>query len=133
MVEPRKRIRQVLHSIYPLGYRIKAKSLDRETMNQKVFIEIIEGLKKLEDRSDFMASELGLDMTMYDDQFFAIIDNLFKLNFSKEQQALIQLYLYQLVPDKDWDGTIVLKVDKGEQTVNFKTPVDVWNVIKKLG
>lgn len=132
MVEPRKILRKTLYSILPLSYRIVQKTPDRETMNKKLFIEVLNGLKQIEDRRDFMESEIGMDMTAYEDQFFTIIENLFKIAFSKDKLALIQLYLYQLVPDKEWDGTITIEVGKEEKVVNFKSPEDVWNVINKL-
>jgi hypothetical protein len=132
MVEPRKILRKTLYSILPLSYRIVQKTPDRETMNKKLFIEVLNGLKQIEDRRDFMESEIGMDMTAYEDQFFTVIENLFKMAFSKEQLALIQLYLYQLIPDKEWDGTITVEEGKQEKIVNFKSPEDVWNVIKKF-
>ena len=132
MIEPKKRIRQTLYSIYPLSYRIKPLTPDREVMEKKLFIEILEGLKRIDERRDFMHSEIGMDMTVYEDQFFQVIENLLKIHFSKEQLALIQMYLYQLVPDKDWDGTITIEKGKQEQVVPFKKPEDVWNVLKKL-
>jgi hypothetical protein len=55
-----------------------------------------------------------------------------KLHFNKEQLALIQLYLYQLVPDKDWDGTITIQKGNKEEVVPFKQPIDVWNVVSSL-
>jgi hypothetical protein len=132
MVHPRKRIRQVLHSIHPLSYRIISKSPDKETMNKKLFIGVIKQLRQIEDRRDFMAEEIGMDMTTYEDQFFRVIEDLMKMHFNKEQLALIQMYLYQLVPDKEWDGTITVEKNKKEETVPFKEPSDVWNVIKKF-
>ena len=125
-------IRGVLKSRLDLSYRIKAKEPDKETMNKKIFIEVIEGLKKIEDRKDFLAEEIGMDMTMYEDKFFNIIENLFKLVFNKAQLVLIQMYLYELVPDKEWDGTITVEVGKEEKTLPFKSAEDVWNVIKKF-
>ena len=76
-------IRGVLKSRLDLSYRIKAKEPDKETMNKKIFIDVIEELKKIEDRKDFLAEEIGMDMTMYEDKFFSIIENLFKLVFNK--------------------------------------------------
>jgi len=125
-------IRKILKSRLDLSYRIKTKEPDKETMNKKIFIEVIEGLKQIEDRKDFLVEEIGMDMTMYEDQFFNVIENLFKLVFNKSQLGLIQMYLYQLVPDKEWDGTIVVEVGKEEKTVPFKSPEDVWNVIKNF-
>ena len=118
---PKKKLRQVLHSIHPLSYRIKLKTVDKSTMEKKLFIEIISQLRKIEDRRDFMSTEIGMDMTTYEDDFFAV----------KEQLALIQMYLYQLVPDKDWDGTITIEHKKKEKIVPFKQPIDVWDVISK--
>ena len=130
-VHPKKRLRQVLFSIHPLSYRIKLKTVDRKTMEKKLFLEIIDQLRRIEDRRDFMQEEIGMDMTTYEDKFFNVIENLMKLHFNKEQLALIQMYLYQLVPDKEWDGTITIEFQKKEKTVPFKKPIDVWNVISK--
>ena len=131
---PRKKLREVLFSIHPLSYRIRIKELDKESMNKKLFVQIVKQLRKIEDRRDFMAEEIGMDMTTYEDQFFRVIEDLMKMCFNKEQLALIQMYLYQLVPDKEWDGTITVANNKSkkEETVTFKTPNDVWNVINKF-
>ena len=42
------------------------------------------------------------------------------------------MYLYQLFPDKEWDGKITVQIGKEEKEVNFKTVEEVWNVIKKF-
>jgi len=132
MINPLKRIRQTLFSIHPLSYRIKTVTPDKETMDKKLFISVLKQLRQIEERRDFMAEEIGMDMTTYEDQFFNVIENLMKMHFKKEQLALIQMYLYQLVPDKEWDGTITIENNKKEETVPFKQPEDVWDVIKKF-
>tara|TARA_B100001093_G_C26741659_1_gene976966 strand:- start:727 stop:1131 length:405 start_codon:yes stop_codon:yes gene_type:complete len=129
MIEPIKKIRQTLFSIHPLSYRIKKKTLDKASMDKKLFIEVITILKQIEERRDFMVDEIGMDVTAYEDKFFSVIENLMKMHFSKEQLALIQMYLYQLVPDKEWDGTITVTKNKVEENVPFKKPEDVWKVI----
>ena len=72
-------IRGVLKARLDVSYRIKLKDPDREVMNKKIFVEVLDQLRKIEDRKDFLAEEIGMDMTHYEDQFFAVIDNLFKL------------------------------------------------------
>ena len=67
ILNPKKRLRQVLFSIHPLSYRIKQRGLDKQSMNKNLFIEVIQQLKKIEDRRDFMNSEIGMDMTAYED------------------------------------------------------------------
>ena len=134
MVSPNKKIREVLFSLHPLSYRIKKKGLDKESMNKKLFTGVIKQLKKIEDRRDFMAEEIGMDMTAYEDQFFNVIEDLMKMSFNKSQLGLIQLYLYTLSPDKEWNGTIVVEVgeDKEEKVVKFKTPEEVWKVVTEF-
>jgi hypothetical protein len=132
MKSQKEDIRTILKSRLNISYRIKIKQPDRETMNKKIFIKVINQLRKIEERKDFLAEEIGMDMTVYEDQFFSVIENLFKLAFNKSQLGLIQMYLYQLVPDKDWDGTITIEHDKLEKTVPFKSADEVWEVIKKF-
>jgi hypothetical protein len=132
MIDPKKKLRQVLFSIHPLSYRIKTTEPDKDTMDKKLFIEVMKQLKQIEERRDFMAEEIGMDMTAYEDQFFGVIENLMKMHFNKEQLALIQMYLYQLVPDKDWNGTITIEKGKEEVEVPFKQPEDVWNVVNSF-
>lgn len=134
MVKPIKKIREVLFSLHPLSYRIRTKGLDRESMNKKLFTGVIKQLRKIEDRRDFLADEIGMDMTAYEDQFFNVIEDLMKMSFNKTQLGLIQMYLYTLSPDKTWDGTIVVEVgeSKEEKVVNFKTPEDVWKVVTEF-
>lgn len=132
-IDPKKRIRQVLHSIHPIPFRIKFREPDCEEMKKMTFIKVINNLKKIDERRDFLLEEIGMDVTAYEDQFFNVIEDLFKMLFTKEQLALIQMYLYQLVPDKDWDGTITIETrGKQEKVVDFKTAQDVWNVINTL-
>lgn len=125
-------VRKTLKSFLNVSYRIKVKELDRNSMNKKIFIKVIEELRRIEERRDFLATEIGLDMTQYEDQFFSVIENLFKLAFNKSQLGLIKMYLYQLLPDKEWDGKITIEEGKSEQEVDFKSPIDVWNVINKF-
>ena len=99
-------------------------------MNKKAFIEVIRTLRKIEERKDFMQSEIGMDMTAYEDDFFYVVENLLKMVFNKQQMSLIQMYLFQLLPDKEWDGTITLNHDNEEKVVMFKSPTDIWKVVK---
>jgi len=132
MKDPVKVLRKTFFSIYPLSYRITKKGLDKMSMDRKIFIDVIKRLREIEDRRDFMVEEIGLDVTAYEDKFFEVIENLFKLCFNKQQLQLIQLYLYTLAPDKQWDGTITIEYNKKEQIVSFRETKYVWNVINKF-
>ena len=81
-----------------------------------------------------MMQELGIDTIAYEDKYFRVIENLFKMHFNQQQLSLIQMYLYELVIDKSWDGMIELDLQKGEEPklVKFKEPKDVWDIINLL-
>lgn len=128
----KNRIRRTFNNYYDFRVRITTREIDQSVMNKSLFLSVIKQLKEIEDRRDFMQDEIGLDMTTYEDKFFSVIENLMKMHFTKEQLALIQMYLYQLVPDKEWDGTITIENNKKEEVVKFKTPEDVWEVIEKF-
>jgi hypothetical protein len=132
MIDPKKKLRETLFSIHKLSYRIKVNEPPKDLMDKKLFIEIIDTLKKIEDRKDFLQDEIGMDMTVYEDQFFLVIENLIKLHFNQEQQALIRLYLYELRVEEDWDGTITIEQDNNEKIVQFKTAADLWKIISML-
>ena len=128
----KKELRKVLNSYLKASISIKEKDMAREVIEKKLFIENIILLREIEDRRDFMEEEIGVDMSIYEEKFLQIIENLFKIHFSKEQFALIQYYLYQVPTIADWDGMIDLSDGKEMITVRFETPEEVWNVINSL-
>ena len=128
----KKELRKVLNNYLKGNVSIKEKDMAREVIEKKLFIENIILLREIEDRRDFMEEEIGVDMSTYEDKFLQVIENLFKIHFSKEQFALIQYYLYQVPTIVDWDGKIDITDGKEMITVDFQTPEQVWNVISSL-
>lgn len=126
-------IRAQIKKFLPLRYRIKEKPVAKEIVDKQLFIESIGILKEINDRSDFLADEIGIDTTPYEDKFFRVIENLMKIAFNKQQIFLVQMYLTEIPDaDDDWDGTITVQVGKKEERVKFKTPEDVWNAMQKF-
>ena len=128
----KKELRKVLNNYLKGNVSIKERDMAREVIEKKLFIENIILLKEIEDRRDFMEEEIGVDMSIYEEKFLQVIENLFKIHFNKEQFALIQYYLYQVPTIVDWDGKIDLSDGKEMITVDFETPEQVWNVISSL-
>lgn len=128
----KKELRKTLNSYLRGRIQIREKEMARDLIEKKLFIESIILLREIEDRRDFMEEEIGMDMSIYEEKFLQIIENLFKVHFSKEQFALIQYYLYQVPTLPDWDGKIDLSDGKEMITVDFETPEQVWNVISSL-
>lgn len=128
----KRELRKVLNNYLRGSVVIREKDMARDVMEKKLFIESIILLKEIEDRRDFMEEEIGVDMSVYEEKFLQVIENLFKVHFTKEQFALIQYYLYQTPAIEDWDGMIDITDGKEMVTVKFETPDQVWNVINSL-
>lgn len=117
-----------------MKYRIKEVPRNKEAMHKELFIEVLKLLKEINDRTDFVASEIGMDITAYDDKFFRVIENLMRMTFNKEQVFLIELYINEIDYNEkeEWDGFISVTVNKKEQKIAFRTPEDVWEAIQKF-
>ena len=126
-------VRAQIKKFLRLRYRIRERPVAKEQMDKQLFIESINILKEINYRTDFLAGEIGIDTTSFEDKFFRVIENLMRIAFNKQQIFLVQMYLNDIPNvDDDWDGTITVQVGKKEEKVNFKTPEDVWNAIQKF-
>lgn len=128
----KKVLREVIGNYLQTSVRISQKGAPQDVMEKKLFIESILLLREIEDRKEFMESELGVDMSVYEEKFLQVIENLFRMTYNKEQMDLIQYYLYQLPLVDDYDGKIDLSDGKNIVTVKFETPEDVYNVVSSL-
>ena len=128
----KKVLKEILSNYLQTSIRISQKGLTGSVMEKKLFIESILLLREIEDRKDFMESELGVDMSVYEEKFLQVIENLFRMNYNKEQMDLIQYYLYQIPLVDDYDGKIDLSDGKNIVTVKFETPEDVYNIVTSL-
>lgn len=133
-MKPKELLRRILKEELPLKYRIREVPRNKEAMNRELFVEVLRLLKEINDRTDFVASEIGMDITAYEDKFFRVIENLMRMNFNKEQVFLIELYLNEIpyTNQEEWDGLISVTVGKTEQKIAFRTPEDVWDAIQKF-
>jgi len=133
-MKPKELLRRILKQQLPLKYRIKEIPRNKEAMNKELFVEVLKLLKEINDRTDFVASEIGMDITAYDDKFFRVIENLMRMTFNKEQVFLIELYLNEIpyTNEEEWDGLISVTVGKKEQKIAFRTPEDVWDALQKF-
>lgn len=130
---PKEYIKDVLTDDLPLAFRVKILSKPIEEVNKKTFVEVIKLLKEINDRTEFMATELGMDVVGYDDKFFQAIEGLMRIAFNKKQVLLIEMYLNDIpMMKEDWDGTITVQIKEEEIEIAFETPLDVWNAIQRF-
>ena len=113
--------------------KVSQKRPSKNIMEKELFIEAITLLQEIEDRRDFMEEEMGMDMTSYEEKFIQVIENLFNINYSPEQVAVVQYYIYEYPLEDTKEGKIDLRINgKKVEVVDFDTPEDVWNVVQSL-
>jgi hypothetical protein len=128
----KKELRKILNSYLKGNVIIRERQMAKDVLEKKFFIESITLLGEIEDRRDFLEEEIGMDMSIYEDKFLQIIENLFKIHFSKEQYFLIQHYIYTVPTLQDWEGKIEIMDGKQATVVDFVTPEDLWNAVVSL-
>lgn len=128
----KKILRQVINNSLKVNVRITERAMAKEVMDKKLFVESILLLKEIEDRRDFMEEELGVDMSIYEEKFLFIIENLFRLHFSNDQVALIQYYIYEVPQLEDWNGKLEIPSGKQSVVVALETPEDLWSVVNSI-
>ena len=101
-------------------------------MTKRVFIRSLDNLKESVERSRELFENFGLDLNTYDEIYFNIIYDLFSVSFNDTQLTFLQAYIESIISEEEL-GTATIKVDGGEEVKKpFKTPEDVWNVIKEF-
>jgi hypothetical protein len=99
-------------------------------MEKELFIQSIKLLEEIDDRGTFMAEELGLEMIHYEEKFYEVITNLFRIHYSPIQIKFIELYLSRKEIE-DFEGVVEVKTGKKKDKVSFNSPDDLWQVISK--
>jgi hypothetical protein len=111
----------------PTSIRKKKKSA--EDHKRVLFTRIIDNIVRVEERSIAIDEAFEIDLTKYDRTFCDIIDDLLRLNFTKEQVKLIDFYMYDRYCA---DGTVLDLIDEKGEKVALDTPTDLWLLIKNV-
>ena len=120
--------------IKKFGQRLKLEeSKTTKVLKEKeVFIENINILEEILQRSDKLFNGYSIDLYMYEEPFLQIIENMFLLKYGEIISEIVFWYLYDR---KDDDGNIYPLVfeeeDKEPVDIILKTPTDLWKFINK--
>jgi len=99
-------------------------------MEKELFLQAIRLLEEIDDRGAFMVEELGLDLLQYEEKFYNVITNLFRIHYTPIQIKFIELYLTRNEIE-GFEGKIEIKGTKKSEKVSFNTPENLWEVVSK--
>jgi len=110
--------------------RKSKKSSNSDVMNKLLFVEVIKILKQIASDTDYLRDEIGVDLSGIEDQYFLAIDNLLRMSFTDSQVSIIQYYVYEMPNSGEFEGKMEVKEKSKVSTHSFKTPEDLWDVLK---
>lgn len=129
MISDIKNILKAHYGVMANVRRVKRTS-NSENMNKMLFVEVIKILKKVSMDSEYLRDEIGIDLSGIEEQYYLAISNLLRMNFNDAQIQLINYYVYDTPEEGDFEGKMEVTEKNTVKTYTFKTPEDLWDVLK---
>ena len=101
-----------------------------ENKHKKFFIAILNKLVSMQERSEKIFTEYGLNLIMYEDLYFQVIEDLVYENYGDRVAEVIFWHVNANKVDSNEEQFIEDK--KNGKRYKVKTPLQVYNVCKKL-
>lgn len=108
---------------------LKRKKKTEEDINREWFEKIILTMDQIQTREVLMHTELGLDLSEYNEKFYEIIDILFQMHFGKEASEAIFFYVYER---QNPDGTANVLLDQKDVEIPLNSPSDLWYLVNHI-
>ena len=124
-----KKIKSYIDEILGTTSDLRKKLPSRQSHRKKLFCDMLYNLQFVNARTMGMKHDYKINMMDYDDPFYISIESLIKLNFNKEQQSLINWWLYdKFLPSGD---VLILTNKETDEIIPSDTPEDLWDLIKE--
>ena len=123
------KIKSYIDDILGATSNLKEKLPSKKLQEQELFCNMLNNLQFVNARTLGLKHDFKMNMMEYDDPFYTAIENLIKLNYTQEQQNLINWWLYdKFLPSGD---VLVLSDKETEEIIPSDTPEDIWNLIQE--
>ena len=123
-----KHIKKYVDDILGAKSSLKEKLPSKLSHKKQLFCEMLRDLQFVNSRTLGMKHDYKINMMDYDDSFYVVIENMFKLHYTQEQRNVINWWLYdKYLPT----GEILVLTDKEtEEIIPSDTPEDIWELIQ---
>ena len=116
-------------TIGKLKLRIEENPKKIENKHKKFFIHLVNRLVSIQERTDKIFTEYGLNLIMYEDLYFQVIEDMVYEHYDVEVGEVIFWYVNG---PKLNDEDQYIEDKKTGKKYKAKTPLQVYNVCKKL-
>jgi len=125
-----ERIEKALLSINGAKVKVEESKKSRENKHKKFFIQTLNTLVSLQERSDNLFVQYGVNILMYEDLYFQVIEDLVYEHFGPAVSEVMFWWVSEVKNPKD--KKFYIFEEKSEKKYAVKTPTQVYNTLKKL-
>ena len=123
------RIKSYIDDILGTKSSLKEKLPSKKSHERELFCNMLRDLQFVNGRTMGMKHDYKINMMDYDDPFYNAIENLIKLNYTQEQQNVINWWLYdKFLPTGE---VLILTDKKTDEIISSDTPEDIWDLIQE--
>lgn len=110
--------------------QIKENKKSLENKRKKLFVNLIEDLKFILNRSDDLDRGYGINLVMFEDRYFKLVENLIVEHWGELIAEVIFWWIYDVVDPKNDDYYLFEK--DSERKIIVRTPTQLYNAVKKF-
>ena len=124
-----EKIKSYIDDVLGTKSSLRKKLPSKISHKKELFCEVLQNLQFINGRTMGMKHDYKVNMMDYDDPFYIIIENLIKLNYTQEQQNVINWWLYdKFLPT----GEVLILTNKDtEEIIPTDSPEDIWELIQQ--
>lgn len=126
----KEKIKKALISIGGENIKVEESKKSKENKHKKFFIRTLNTLISLQERSDNLFVQYGMNIIMYEDLYFQVIEDLIYEHFGSSV-AEVMFWWVGNVKEKEKNGLYV-EDEKTGKKYKVKTPTQIYNTLKKL-
>ena len=113
-----------------LKLQVKENKKNIENKHKKFFLSTLNTLISIQERTDKIFTEYGLNLIMYEDLYFTVIEDLVYEHYGNQIAEVMFWYVNGAKIQSD-EEQFIEDNDTGKK-YKVKTPLQVYNVCKKL-
>ena len=122
------KIKSYIDDILGTKSSLKEKLPSKKSYERELFCNMLRDLQFVNSRTMGMKHDYKINMMDYDDPFYTSIECLIKLNYTQEQQNVINWWLYdKFLPTGE---VLILTHKDTEEIIPSDTPGDIWELIQ---
>lgn len=124
-----KVIKESMSKNFNVGVKVRTTLKPYEEVEKRLFVETITILQKSVDRSLDLILNFGVDLSTFEQDYYKVVGNLFKLRFNKYQIHLIESFLAK----EDTEALTVSITREGvKETLHIETSEDLYFALLEL-